>query len=52
MKKIDKDLMFIRFNVKDDIQPYTVRYGRYTLAFAKTMEEAKRLKIEFAEGKR
>lgn len=52
MRKIDKDLIFIKFNEKDDIQPYTVRYGRYILAFAKTMEEAKKLKIEFAEGKR
>ena len=52
MKKFDKDLIFIKFNEKDDIQPYRVCYKRCILAFAKTMEEAKKLKIEFAEGKR
>lgn len=52
MKKIDQYLLSIKFNEKDEIQPYTVRYGRHILAFAKTMEEAEKLKIEFAEGKR
>lgn len=52
MKKVDQDLIFIKFNEKDDTQPYTIRYKRYILAFAKTMEEAKKLKTEFAEGKR
>lgn len=52
MKKIEQHLISIKFDVKDDRQPYRVCYGRYILAFAKTMEEARKLKIEFAEGKR
>lgn len=52
MEKIDKDLIFIKFNEKDDTHPFTVRYGRYILAFAKTLEEARKLKTEFSEGKR
>lgn len=52
MKKIDQDLIFISFNEKDDMHPYRVCYGRCILAFAKTMEEAEKLKIEFAKGER
>jgi hypothetical protein len=53
MKKvIDFKKVEIKHEPKDTRQPYRIYFEDTILAFAKNETEARKLKIEFAEGKR